>query len=219
MIQALIIDYYSDVLCVWAWIAQRRIDELNQTLGNKIELKHCYLDVFGDVPTKMNAQWQEKGGYAGFAAHVHESASVFEDATTNPKIWTEVRPATSANAHLVLKAVEIAYDKNNSIALALKLRTAFFVDAQDIGDLDTLYELAASIGLQPHTIKTCIHNGSAMAALMGDYQKSKQLNLKGSPSFVMDGGRQILYGNVGYRVLLANVEALLTKTENEPSWC
>ena len=24
----IVIDYYTDVLCVWAWIAQRRIDEL-----------------------------------------------------------------------------------------------------------------------------------------------------------------------------------------------
>ena len=24
------IDYYTDVLCVWAWIAQPRLDELNR---------------------------------------------------------------------------------------------------------------------------------------------------------------------------------------------
>ena len=27
------IDYYTDILCVWAWIAQRRIDQLNAQLG------------------------------------------------------------------------------------------------------------------------------------------------------------------------------------------
>ncbi|MCU8085506.1 hypothetical protein [Shewanella sp. SM23] len=40
-------------------------------------------------------------------------------------------------------------------------------------------------------------------------QKSAQQNLQGSPSYIIDEGRQIFYGNVGYRVLLANIEALL----------
>ena len=29
MNKPLMIDYYTDSLCVWAWIAQRRIDEFN----------------------------------------------------------------------------------------------------------------------------------------------------------------------------------------------
>lgn len=28
MKKPLVIDYYSDILCVWAWRVQRRIDEL-----------------------------------------------------------------------------------------------------------------------------------------------------------------------------------------------
>ena len=51
--------------------------------------------------------------------------------------------------------------------------------------------------------------GSPRAALMSNYQKSTQQNLQGSPSYIIDEGRQIFYGNVGYRVLLANIEALL----------
>ena len=56
-------------------------------------------------------------------------------------------------------------------------------------------------------------------ALMHDYQKSKQQNIKGSPTYVIDGGRQVLYGNVGYRVLHANIEELLKNPRDEKSWC
>jgi predicted DsbA family dithiol-disulfide isomerase len=62
MTQALVIDYYSDVLCVWAWIAQRRIDELNKKFGDKIQFSYYYVDIFGDVATKMETQWAAKGG-------------------------------------------------------------------------------------------------------------------------------------------------------------
>jgi predicted DsbA family dithiol-disulfide isomerase len=219
MDKTLSIDYYTDILCVWAWIAQKRIDELNKKLGNSIELQHYYVDVFGDVPTKMNTQWQSKGGYEGFAEHIHKSASAFEYAHINPKIWTEVRPSTSANAHLVLKAVEITYDKKKSIDMALKFRTAFFVDALDIGNLEVLCDLVKANGLDRNAINTSIRDGSAMASLMNDYQKSKKQCIQGSPSYVIGGGRQTLYGNVGYRVILANIEELLKNQTDEASWC
>jgi predicted DsbA family dithiol-disulfide isomerase len=219
MNKPLVIDYYTDILCVWAWIAQRRIDELNHSFEKTIELRHFYVDIFGDVPAKMRDQWQDRGGYQGFADHVTGSASKFEDAPVNSKIWTEVKPATSANAHLVLKAVEIIHGKSTSANAALMLRNAFFVDAFDIGDLDVLYDLTESAGLDQEAIAGRVRNGAAMAALMGDYQQSKQQGIKGSPSFVLDGGRQTLYGNVGYRLLRANIEELLNQSKDEASWC
>jgi predicted DsbA family dithiol-disulfide isomerase len=54
---------------------------------------------------------------------------------------------------------------------------------------------------------------------MSDYQQAKQKAIKRSPSYVIDGGRQTLYGNVGYRVLSANIEELLKSPANEASWC
>jgi predicted DsbA family dithiol-disulfide isomerase len=219
MTQQLSIDYYTDVLCVWAWIAQRRIDELNKKLQSKIEINYYFMDVFGDVPTKMNTQWEKKGGYVGFAEHVQKSVSGFEDVPINSKIWTEVRPVTSANVHLIIKAIQLTCDKNKSIDMALKFRKAFFIDALDIGSIEVLMTIVKENGIDANKIEASLRDGSAMAGLMCDYQQSKQRHIKGSPSYVIDGGRQILYGNVGYRVLLANIEELLNNPSGEASWC
>ncbi|MEZ0121378.1 MAG: DsbA family protein [Candidatus Reddybacter sp.] len=99
------------------------------------------------------------------------------------------------------------------------LRTAFFVDACDIGKLDILYELVAAKGLNADLLHTRICDGSAIASLMNDYKICKLQTIKGSPSYVIDGGRQVLYGNVGYRVLHANIEELAKKPPEEASWC
>ena len=219
MSKLITIDYYTDILCVWAWIAQRRIDEINHSFEKTIELRHYYVDIFGDVPVKMRDQWQDRGGYQGFADHVTGSASKFEDAPVSRKVWTEIKPATSANAHMVLKAVEIIHGSRASADAALMLRTAFFVDACDIGRLDVLYDLIKSSGLDQPAIDSRVNDGTAMAALMGDYQHAKLQGIKGSPSYVLDGGRQTLYGNVGYRVLRANIEELLDQPKDEASWC
>lgn len=214
-----VIDYYSDILCVWAWIAQRRIDELNVKLSSKIELRYHYLDVFGDASNKIPNQWAERGGYAGFAKHVTDSAAPYPDAPINADIWHKIRPNTSANAHLVLKAIELSYSKEKSIEMALLIRRTFYIDGQDIGQLSLLFSLLETVGIDCVRINKKLNDGSAMASLMADYQQAKALSLKGSPSYIIDNGRQVLYGNVGYRVLLANIEEHLIKPIEEASWC
>ena len=75
----------------------------------------------------------------------------------------------------------------------------------------------AGIALEP--VNKALNDGSAMALLMADYQQAKALSLKGSPSYIIDNGRQVLYGNVGYRVLLTNIEEHLKQPAAEANWC
>ena len=217
------IDYYTDILCVWAWIAERKTEELKRNWGETIVLRPHWVNVFGDTARKMATQWKDRGGYDGFAEHVIASAASYDDAPVHPDLWHRVRPATSANAHLVLKAVEIAAPEGAGAQLteqfATRLRRAFFIDAVDIGKLENVVELTAGLDVPQDLINAVLASGAAMAGLMSDYSQADQGGIKGSPSWVMNNARQILYGNVGYRVLHANVEELLSHPEQEASWC
>ena len=213
------IHYYSDMLCIWAWIAQLRIDELHRQLEGKIELHHHFVDVFGDVQHKIDSGWSDRGGFPGYAAHVHIAADNFPELKIHPAVWHDVRPNSSANAHLVIKACELAYDKGISRQAELTLRKAFFLDAMDISDLDLLFDLLKAQSLDPDRLKQRINNGTAMAELMTDYRSAQNASVSGSPTYVLDGGRQVLFGNVSYRVINANIEELLRNPTNEASWC
>jgi len=130
-----------------------------------------------------------------------------------------VRPTSSANAHLVIKSAALAASDAVATSLALEIRRAFFVNAEDIGQLPVLYEIADRIGLDESAIRKGALDGSAAASLMKDYQLAVSQNISGSPSWVMNAGRQKLYGNVSYNVLNANVEGLLSHRGEEASWC
>ena len=82
-----------------------------------------------------------------------------------------------------------------------------------------MFSLLEAADIDCQRINKALHDGSAMAALMADYQQAKVLSLKGSPSYIIDNGRQVLYGNVGYRVLLANIEEHLKQPKEAASWC
>lgn len=217
--EPLVIDYYSDVLCVWAWIAQRRIDELQSQFNDRVVLRYHYMDVFGDTEGKMQSQWADRKGFEGFAEHVQRAAADYDNAPVHEQLWQQARPASSAGPHWVIKAVALAEGEARAAALALALRKAFFVDAKDIAHKSVLFAVLEASGIERLAVERHLDSGRAMASLMADYQKAKQWNIKGSPSYVMDNGRQTLYGNVGYRVLSANIEELLKKPQVEACWC
>ncbi len=219
MSSTLKVDYFSDVLCVWAWIAQQRIDELEQQWGDKIELHHHYINLFGDTASRIEKQWGKRGGYDGFGQHVVESAAPYIEEPLNDDIWTRTRPATSANAHLVIKAAGITGSSVDAANLAVVIRRSFFSNALDIGSIPVLLDVANALGCDVTQIKATLDDGTASAALMGDYLLAQEQNISGSPSWVMNDGRQKLYGNVGYHVLHANVEGLLNNYGDEASWC
>lgn len=213
------VDYYTDVLCVWAWVAQHRIDKIEKEWGDRIRIQHHCVNVFGDTLNRIGEKWSDRGGYAGFAEHVEESAAPYEFAPVNSHVWRDVRPNTSATAHLVMKAAELQKPAADASKLAAILRKSFFVDALDIGKQQVVLEIAASTGFDKVDLQARIESGQALAALVTDYENAKTLGIKGSPSWVLNSGRQILYGNIGYRVLNANIEELLKSPENEASWC
>lgn len=217
--EPLTIDYYTDVLCIWAWIAQRRIEELESRWGSEIRLVHHCVSVFADTESKMATQWRERGGFDGFADHVRTAAANYESAPVHPDLWHRVRPKTSANAHLLLKAAELSHSPEAAVTLAAAIRRAFFVEARDIGRLAELMDIAAGTELETDRLREPLNEGSAMAALFSDYARCETLGIRGSPSWVMNDGRQVLYGNLGYRILNANVEELLRHPEQEASWC
>ena len=213
------IDYYSDVLCVWAWIAQPRLEEVQRQWGSKVEICHRYIDVFGDSHNKILRQWGSSNGFEKFSAHAAASAAPFDGVSIHPDIWLKTRPRSSMQAHLLLKAVALVAGDQAVEAMALRIRHAFFVQAQDIGDLALLLNLANEEKLDSTLLKNTLLDGRAMAALSADLRSAKELGVKGSPTWVLNEGRQILYGNVGYRILSANIEELFKHPVAEASWC
>jgi len=65
-----------------------------------------------------------------------------------------------------------------------------------------------------------IENGAACAALMSDYQDADAMKVSGSPTFLLNEGRQTLYGNVGYHIIEANIQELMREpASGQASWC
>jgi predicted DsbA family dithiol-disulfide isomerase len=219
------IDYFSDLLCIWAYVGHVRMAELRRTFEKRIEIAERWVPVFGNTARKIGEGWADRGGFAGYARHVREIATGFDHVELHPDVWTKNAPAGSLAAHTFVKAASLVCDDGSSgdpapsEELAWRLRLAFFRDARNIAALAVQTEVARELGLPTGAISQRLEDGSAFAALAADHERAAKNDVGGSPTWIMNDGRQKLYGNVGYRVVEANVEELLRDNADKASWC
>jgi predicted DsbA family dithiol-disulfide isomerase len=214
------ITLYSDVLCIWAYFAQARVDAVRAAYGDRVVFAPRLCPVFGDTAHKMATQWGSKGGYDGFAAHLMQVAAGFPELPVNPAIWRSVRPTSSLSPHLLLKAVQVGCGADAFDRAATAMRHAFFVDARDIGVRAVQRDIAAAAGANLAAVMQALDDGRAHAALSADYKDAEAAGVTGSPTFVLGDGRQKLYGNIGFRILDANIQELLrAPNPDNASWC
>jgi predicted DsbA family dithiol-disulfide isomerase len=103
--------------------------------------------------------------------------------------------------------------------LTWQLRLAFFRDARDIARLEVQLDVARELELPVDAIRERLEDGSALAALAEDYELAARHHVTGSPTYLLNDDRQRLYGNVGYRIIEANVLELLRDNSDRASWC
>lgn len=198
--------------------------------AKKFRLISKFCSVFGNSADKIAGGWREKGGYEGFNRHLRDVGSQFSHIDVHPDTWLTARPASSDSVHVFIKAAQIlegderidkstiANGESASARLIWRLRRAFFHECQDISERRVQCDVAEQTGFSSAPIEAEIDSGAAFAALAADYHDRERLKIEGSPTFVLNEGRQKLYGNLGYRVIEANIRELLrtpTIGENE----
>ncbi len=220
------ISYFSDILCVWAYIAQIRIDELETNFPNQISIDYHFVSIFGNAREKLTTLWQDKGGLQGYSDHVQTVVKKFDHITIHPEIWTKATPASSTSCHLFLHAIQLLEIKGvipKSEGIFEKaiwaIREAFFANLADIGDRKVQFAIAQKLGIERSSIEAQIDSGEAYALLSKDFDLVKEYTVNVSPTLIFNEGRQRLNGNVGYRVIESNIRELLHNPPDEKSWC
>lgn len=228
------IEYFSDVLCVWAYGAQARLDELKRNFAPTLSIHYRFIPLFAAARARVLRTWGEQHGFEKFNRKLYGIVSGWDHVQVHDEVWIGVRPASSTPAQLFLKAVQ-RLERDGVISsqpmaefqgrtafeqTIWRVREAFFRDGRDIGCRSELVTIAHDLRLPLPEIEALLDNGEAHAELQLDREAQERYHVAGSPTFVLDEGRQHLYGNVGYHVIEANVRELLRDPQyGEASWC
>jgi predicted DsbA family dithiol-disulfide isomerase len=220
----LVLEHWSDPLCVWAFLAEPKLDRLLAAFPDRVEVRWRVVPLFGSVRARFtDGPWREDGP-AGRARKTAELCARHGWPAITGRVWEADTPATSWAAAAAFEAVALL-ERQGEVAPGTsgewlrRLRRRFFVDDRNVARRDEQRAVAEELGLPWDRVADALDDGRALAAVFEAHEQRQRQGLQGSPSFVFDGGRAILYGDVHEGVLHATVEQLLAGRAAGASRC
>ncbi|MCO4774138.1 MAG: hypothetical protein KDA24_29170 [Deltaproteobacteria bacterium] len=206
-------DFYTDPMCIWALVAEPKVALLKDEFGDALQLEHHVLPLFGSIEERLATGSWAKGGIPGRVAATARVAAAAGVEGVSGKGW-EHSPSSSWGPSMTALAVRHLEDAGTLPAgstgrTLYAMRQAFFVEDRDITLRSEQQAVLARCDLPVHEVFALVDDGRAMARLSEARDRRDGLRLDGSPTWVFDGGRAKLYGNVDMRVLRATVQALV----------
>ncbi len=116
------------------------------------------------------------------------------------------------NSRKALAVTELARDLGLHEAVHTRLMDAYWAEAQNIGDEDTLLSLVAEAGLDRAEAAEAIADGRYLARIAGSTREANQLGINAIPSFVL-ANRLLLVGAHPESVFERAFEQLATMPE------
>lgn len=213
---------FTDILCGHCYFANARFEQLKADFGTQVELTYHFHATYGDVHRKIKQSGKSESEYG---AMVRDVADRFDHVEVHPDIFRKNIPTSSVPAHLYLRAVKVLEDQGildpkdqKFERMMWQLRLAFFRDLVDVSQRGVLDEIARGLEIPVDEVARAIDDGRAFADLTHDAKLTRTFNVQMTPALVLNEGRQQLNGNVGYRVIEANIRELLTNRAAELSW-
>jgi predicted DsbA family dithiol-disulfide isomerase len=184
----MIIDMFADIACPWCYIGEKRLEQaLAQRPDLSAEVRWHPFQLQPGLP-KPGEPWAEfmesKFGGARRAEmafeHVRQAAEPegidfrFDRMT--------VAPNTEDAHRLVLFAAE----KGREWEVVTALFRAHFSEGRNVGDLDTLVEIAAGGGLGPGEVRAYLDSERGRAEVQASQAAAARLGIGGVPFFIFD---------------------------------
>jgi len=213
---------FTDVLCFFAYAGDIRFRKIVEDFGDQVEITHHFINIYGDVRRRLKRSGKSNSEYG---ATVREHADRFPHVQVHPDIFRKNIPTSCVPCHLFLTAVKLLEERDRLPngpafrAVTWAMREAFFRDLVDVSRRSEQLALAERFALPVDAILEVIDSGEAFAEISHDMQVQRDLDVSVSPALVLNEGRQHLNGNVGYRVIEANIRELLTNRTTDASWC
>ncbi len=118
--------------------------------------------------------------------------------------------------HAIIKAITKTESKEMADDYCGHIRHAFFINALDISKLE---DIAQALNINWENVMAYFNDGHALADLYLDFSHALTYQVSISPAWVFNEGRQRLIGNVGYRVIEANLKELIEEKPMPQLWC
>lgn len=184
------IEIWSDIACPFCYIGKRKLEDALVGFPQKeqvdIEFKSYQLDP--NAPLYSGQDFYEN--MAVKFGSVEQAKQMTANITEQAKAvgldfrFDTMKPTNTFDAHRLTK---FAKEHGKDTVVSEKLLHANFTDSKDVGDKETLADIAAEVGLNKEEALAVLEDKQAYAKeVHADIEEAKQLGITGVPYFIFN---------------------------------
>jgi putative protein-disulfide isomerase len=172
-------------MCSWCWAFRPTLTRLLAALPAHIEVQYLVGGLAPDSDTPM-----DKATQTMIQKHWHTITKKVPGTTFNFDFWTNNTPrrSTYPACRAVLAAKAQASDKEDAMILAIQ--QAYYLQAKNPSDDDTLIHCAKSIGLYTEQFQQDLHAKHTQEHLQHNIRQAQSMGVYSFPSLVLDENGQ-----------------------------
>jgi len=188
----LTVDIWSDVVCPWCYIGKRRFEAALAELGDEVAVDvryHAYqLDPTAapGVATPMPQVYARKFGGPDVARQMIDRVTgIARESGLDFDLDIAVR-ANTLLAHRLVWLADQPGSPADQASMNDRLMRAYFSEGRNIGDPDTLAELAADVGFDRDEVRDWIDTPAGQAEVAADLELAAEYGITAVPTFVIN---------------------------------
>lgn len=181
------IDIYSDTICPWCFIGKRRLE---RALAARPELHVTIRWRAFQLNPWMPANGMSRGEYLTAKFGSTDAGRIYETirrvgASEGIDFRFDLIPRTP-NTLRSHRLIAHAGSQGMQDAVVESLFAGYFLEGRDIGDPETLAELAARAGLEKSDARQCLDDEGDIEAVRQEDAAARRIGIQGVPCFIVD---------------------------------
>ena len=183
----LLIDVLSDVICPWCYIGKRRLEQAIATVDAQITVRWHPFQLNPSMPKKGISRREYRirkfGSWERSKELDAKVITVGETEGIHFAFDQMERTPNTVDAH---RLVWLADQHGCQNAVVEALFRAYFIEGKDIGNQQTLIDVAAESGLDQQSVETMLNSNDGMDFIAQAGELSQRHDVTGVPFFIIN---------------------------------
>jgi putative protein-disulfide isomerase len=175
--------YIHDPMCSWCWGFAPVLDELMDQLPEHIEVKRLVGGLAPDSDVPMPEETREY-----VQRQWRRIEETIPDRNFNFDFWTRCQPRRSTYPACRAVIAARGQGEDNDVLMTKAIQRAYYEQARNPSDTETLVDLAGEIGLDVGVFATALTSSAVDEQFDREIGQSRALGARGFPSLVLVDG-------------------------------
>lgn len=183
------VEIYSDIVCPWCFIGKRRWEQAIESAGyaNRVDMIWRPFQLNPTMPKSgMDRRTYLEGKFGGAEARREIEERLAKAGEADGIVFAFGRIARTPNTFDAHRLMWFAQQHKKQDDLAEGLFHAYFSEGRDIGDAQTLVDIAAEIGLDRDEVRQFLASDQGVEKVRSEEAAGHRLGIRAVPYFVLN---------------------------------